>query len=770
MGASVDRLARIATFVLMAFAYLACEIASFPDGNMRPFGVAFGGGLFALSILGSFLIPFPRPGQTRPPRKWAIGFALALALPLVMEPALRAWTENGFPLELQLVNGLRILGLSLCAASAWAVCRRTAGVVAMFLALFASAMGDQPQIPYVLVPFALVGGVWLILTYRAEQSNAADAVADGLVSRVRMRLPYREAIVFGTLAAVSLGVAVAGPKRILFTLGEWMPTSGGTGKTDPFARFGNGDGPEEVAGENAKAAGMVETDKMIEDNNNSLIDAVSDMYGPPHRPNKDHERMVAAGLMQVIENHGKLADNRRPSRDFETSRKGPKSDKTPDSQKARGILEVEGRTPLHIRVVAYERYHADEHRWEEAKKPGSRLLDAEDGDWMRPTNHRDTDWYANDDRHRIKVANLAENLVPTPSHLSRFRINKVDKADYYEWDYDGVLALYGRKRTPPGVVVTTDCRTLDPARLPAAAFATGKLDSFRDVPDSIRAEITRLGREWAGDRPCGWSQIDTVLSRLRTDYRIDPSASAPSDHPAPVLWFLTESRRGPDYLFATAAALILRSLDYPARVCLGYYASPEAYDSETGHTPVKKTDLHLWPEVLLADNHWLVVEPTPGFGTLPRLKPWRERLLEALTSAIAWVTRNGFVVVPTFALLLWGVVKRRRLADAIHTALHALAPGRTWREQSLRTMKLLDRRSRLAGRPRPSAATLSGWVEQLRESGELRELVKLTEWAAYAPNLAPPLPESAVATVCRSALRAWPLYRFQRTTPESRIT
>ena len=45
-----------------------------------------------------------------------------------------------------------------------------------------------------------------------------------------------------------------------------MPTSGGTGDYDPFARYGVGDGPEETAGDNAQAAGMVETDKMIEDN------------------------------------------------------------------------------------------------------------------------------------------------------------------------------------------------------------------------------------------------------------------------------------------------------------------------------------------------------------------------------------------------------------------------------------------------------------------------------------------------------------------------
>lgn len=770
MGASADRAARIATFVLMALAYTACEIASYPDGNMRTFGVAFGVGLLSLAILGSYLIPVPRNGQSLPPKSWAIGFALALLLPVLIEPLLREWTGNGFPLDLQMVNGLRILGLSLCAASAWTICRRTAGVVAMFLALFSSAMGDQPQIPFVLVPFALMGGIWLILSYRSEQSNASDAVADGRVTHVPMRLPFREAIVFGILTAISVGVAVAGPKRILVTLGELMPTSGGTGNVDPFARYGIGDGPEEVAGDNARAAGMVETDKMIEDNKNSLIDAVSDMYGPPHKPNKDQERMVAAGVSQVIEQHGTLPDNRRPSRDFDTSRKGPKSDKTPDSQKARAVLEVEGRTPLHIRIVAYERYLSDEKRWMEAKKPASRLLDAEGGDWMKLSNHRDTDWYAKDDRHRIKVANLTDNLVPTPSHLTRFRINKVDKPEYYEWDYDGVLALQGRRKTPPGVVVTTECRTLDPSRLSAKAFAPPKVVIHSGVPDAINAPVSQLSQEWAGSFPRGWMQIDAILSKLRSEYLLDPNATAPPDHPAPLLWFLTESRRGPDYLFATSAALMLRSLGYPTRVCLGYYASPEAYDSETAHTPVKATDLHVWPEILLSDNHWLIVEPTPGYQTLPRLKPWQERMLEALMVSLAWLKQHAVAVVLAMALVVVAVARWRSLWDWCQTTKLKLFPGPTWQEQSLRTLKLLDQRTRLAGRPRPDTITLSGWYRQFHESEELQRFVELTEWAAYAPNLSPPVPESTVTAVCQTVLREWPLSRFQRSISESRTS
>ncbi len=39
MGTDSARPARVATFVLMAVAYAACEVASYPDGRPRPLGV-----------------------------------------------------------------------------------------------------------------------------------------------------------------------------------------------------------------------------------------------------------------------------------------------------------------------------------------------------------------------------------------------------------------------------------------------------------------------------------------------------------------------------------------------------------------------------------------------------------------------------------------------------------------------------------------------------------------------------------------------------------
>ena len=442
----------------------------------------------------------------------------------------------------------------------------------------------------------------------------------------------------------------------------------------------------------------------------------------------------------MIQNYEKLPDNRKPSRDFDTGRKGPKRDGLkPESTAARGLFEVEGRTPLHVRLVAYDAYDPADHHWREARKPGSRLLEPDGGDWISLGHLRATDWYAADDRHRLKTVAPRDNLVPTPAHLTRVRINKVDRADYYEWDFDGVLALAGRRKPPPEVVVVTDCRTVDPAWLPASAFAVTAAPALVEVPATYRDELGRLAAEWSVGCDRGWPRVAAVLDRLRADFTSDQAATGSADVD-PVRWFLTDSRRGPDYLFATSAALLLRSLGYPARVCMGYYAAPDAFDADTEHTPVRRTDLHVWPEVLLADGQWRVLEPTPGYSVLPPLKPWRERLADAARAAVAWSGRNA-VLVTTAVVLAGCVAWRRQLVDSVHTLGWFARPKVGDKATVLRAVGLLERRGRLAGIPRPADQSLAEWARDIG-GGELAALVRLAEWAAYAPRL--PLPADSL--------------------------
>ncbi|MFO0823977.1 MAG: transglutaminase domain-containing protein [Gemmataceae bacterium] len=774
MVPELSLLVRRITFLMLTLGAVGVEVAA---NDTRSVAVSVGQAVLwvAAAVVVALFVTVPANPRANPPL-WVFLLLLLMAVaPFAVEPLRRRWTDDGSPLEIHMVFALRNVGLGLAACGGWFLCLRTATVVSLFLVLFAYVMTSHPAVKVVLALYAVAGGVWLMLGYwgglkgvfvASEKTVAIEVLAE------RVRFPWGGLCILVVAISAALVLAIIGPKRSAVALGELVPTSGGTGETDIFARSGIGDGPEETAGDDAKTAGMVETDKMIEDNKNSMIDAVSyKTYGPPHKPPKEMQKMVAAGLVDVIQFHGKLPDNRRPSREFDTSRKGPQVNRTPESRAARGLFEVEGRTPLHIRVVAFDRYDAVRSSWVEGRKPPGNLIEPEGGDWMRWSAFKDfAEWYREDDRHRLKVADLKDNLVPTPAMLIRFRINKVDKPDYYEWDYDGVLALAGRKRTPPGIIVNTDCRTVDPLRLPEAAFGrvgptSGAAADVGEVPESLRPEIERIAREWAGDKPRGWPQIEAVIAKLRTEYTLDRAVAPPGNHPAPALWFLTESQRGPDYLFATAAALLLRSLDYPTRVCLGFYAAPEAYDPESAHTPVRKSDLHMWAEVRLNDSHWMVIEATPGYDTLPPKLALTERLRNTLLAVAAWAWRHLVEVSFAVVVLLVVAVRRRQIIDALAVRMWRWWPSSTWQEQVRRAVRLLERRGRWTGQPRPVRQSPASWLRSIRpkiaKAEGLDELAVMAEWAAYAPDVPPPWSEAETLAVCRSALDGWPLRRWR---------
>ncbi len=65
---AAGRGARLATFALMVLAYAACEVAAYPDGRPRPFGVAYGLTVLTVAATLSAFVPVPVRGWPLPTR------------------------------------------------------------------------------------------------------------------------------------------------------------------------------------------------------------------------------------------------------------------------------------------------------------------------------------------------------------------------------------------------------------------------------------------------------------------------------------------------------------------------------------------------------------------------------------------------------------------------------------------------------------------------------------------------------------------------------
>ncbi len=130
------------------------------------------------------------------------------------------------------------------------------------------------------------------------------------------------------------------------------------------------------------------------------------------------------------------------------------------------------------------------------------------------------------------------------------------------------------------------------------------------LPADVPPGIEELARSWTDGAANDFERVLAIEDRL-TDaaaFTYDLEVS-PREDSESLVEFLTVTRRGFCQQFASAMAVMLRSLGIPARVAVGYTSGDSA---PGGVRRVTTADLHAWVEVLFPTYGWLPFEPTPG--------------------------------------------------------------------------------------------------------------------------------------------------------------
>jgi len=162
-----------------------------------------------------------------------------------------------------------------------------------------------------------------------------------------------------------------------------------------------------------------------------------------------------------------------------------------------------------------------------------------------------------------------------------------------------------------GLEYTVTSRLVNPSpdELDGAIFLTAaQYGRYTQVSGSVDPRVRELAERWTRNEDTPYRKIYAIQQHFldgsfQYSTEVEPQADADA-----LLDFLTISRRGFCQQFATAMAIMVRELGYPARVAVGYRSGT----LKDGVFTVQTKDAHAWVEVFFPGQGWLAFEPTPS--------------------------------------------------------------------------------------------------------------------------------------------------------------
>jgi hypothetical protein len=185
--------------------------------------------------------------------------------------------------------------------------------------------------------------------------------------------------------------------------------------------------------------------------------------------------------------------------------------------------------------------------------------------------------------------------------------------------------------------------TVIPEKLRAAPTDYPKdiLAVYLQLPP-LDARIPALAKEITARGRTPFDKALMIESYLRSRFSYTLSLTGkPGDDPLP--HFLFETRAGHCEYFASAMAVMLRTLGIPSREVNGFL--PGEYNDLAGDYIVRASDAHSWVEVYFPGSGWLIFDPTPPsadehFGLLSRLGEYADWMELSWNE---WVINYDFV-------------------------------------------------------------------------------------------------------------------------------
>jgi transglutaminase-like putative cysteine protease len=153
-------------------------------------------------------------------------------------------------------------------------------------------------------------------------------------------------------------------------------------------------------------------------------------------------------------------------------------------------------------------------------------------------------------------------------------------------------------------------------RASGETYPSWVMERYLQLPDDFSPRLRALAKEITTGIQTPYDKAEAITNYLRENVAYKPEIYIPPETEDLIEYSILDLKQGYCNYYATAEALMLRSLGIPARLAVGY--AQGALNQEKDTFIVRRRDTHAWPEVYFTGIGWVEFEPTANQGSIVR--------------------------------------------------------------------------------------------------------------------------------------------------------
>ncbi len=267
-----------------------------------------------------------------------------------------------------------------------------------------------------------------------------------------------------------------------------------------------------------------------------------------------------------------------------------------------------GPEPRYLRGYTYSLY--SRRGWQRNPEGQDRILNGERANRRRSAREEMLMTMRGLQEHNFKIELVTSRVSSLPLPAEPIMIEgggSLRERGDGTWGFDNTEPSM---RPYTGIFVVPDPSLVprDAGRVPAAFEDT--LDIANTPPS-----VVSLARESVQSAQTDYEKALAIKAEIESRVVYNLKAPATPAGKDAVEYCLFESKEGYCDLFASAMALMARSVGIPSRYVTGYYPIHEERDGET--FILREKEAHAWAELYFRDVGWVVFDPTEGANEMP---------------------------------------------------------------------------------------------------------------------------------------------------------